>query len=164
MTYKKLSDEDIRARIEQYRSDFPYIEPKINHDIRVGDLRRLAFGDLRYRVAFGAGDPRLVVVRKVLDTHAVVVLVHAYTEMATSADAVFEREESYPLVVQKDIIGCARHEQIDTLLDRLPDEWEDEAWSGAPLLGPLDCRWTFKAREGEALRALTLETWLDLTK
>lgn len=147
--------ESIRALAAQHRARFPRPAPHVDHDVQVGDVRRLECGD---------ADARLVLVKDVLPTHVVVVLVHAYTEMITSADLVLEREGSYPLVVQNDLVSCALLEHVGLLIERLPAGWEDEAWSGADLIGPLDCRWAFKQSEGDALRALTMTTWWSLTE
>jgi hypothetical protein len=147
--------ERIALLAARHRERFPHRPLITDHDIRVNDLRRLTFGD---------NDSRLVLIRSVHDGHVVVALVHPYTEYAASCDLVYERDGSFPAVVQNDLLSCALHEHVTVLVDRLPDDWEEAAWSGPKLMGPLDARWTFKACEGDTLRSLTVETWLDLTE
>ena len=147
--------EHIALLAAQHRERYPHRPLVMDHDIRVNDLRRLTFGD---------NDSRLVLIRSVHDGHVIVALVHPYTEYATSRDFVHERDGSFPVVVQDDLLSCALHEHVTVLVDRLPDDWEESAWSGPKLMGPLDARWTLKANEGDTLRSLTAETWLDLTE
>ena len=144
----------ISALAAQHRERFPHRPPVIDHDVRVNDLRRLTFGD----------EARLVLVKSVHESHVVVALVHPYVELATNGDLVHEREHSFDLVAQFDLLSCALHAHVDALVDRLPEGWQHDAWSGTALAGPLDARWTFKAHEGAVLRSLTMETWWDLTE
>lgn len=130
---------------------------QIDLDIRPGDLRRC--------VSEGTWS-RIVLVRRVLPTHAIVCLVHSTPEWATEQDLVVPAGlvRSWPIIVQTQVIGCAGLSQIETLLTRMPEDWQDHASPGLPLGSPVnDARWAFKAAEVDALWALTHATWFELT-
>lgn len=115
-----------------------------------------------YQVADG-NNHRLVMVRSVFDTHVIACLAHSCEDWMTDADLV-SWEFGFPLVVQFDIQGCLLHEQLLKFIGHLPLGWEEDSYNGLSLIGPLDARWTLKASEGNTLRSMTTQTWLDLTE
>lgn len=128
---------------------------EINDDVRPGDLRRCDEGEEFARIVF---------VRRVLPTHAIVSLVHSEPENATASDLVIPAKiaTAWSPVIQENIIGCVYACQIRLLVARLPDGWELLASRGPELASPADSRWRFKEREIRDIRKLTDKTWADL--
>lgn len=140
----------------EYRQRHPAHSPTVDYDMRPGDLRRCTGGE---------AESRLVLVQSVHKHHVVVCLLHSEPEWATEADLVLAPSPvtPWPVVVQTDLVSCAVLEQVEVLVARLPDGWQHQAAAGPALVGPLDARWAFKEREIDALHALTLRTWWELT-
>ena len=102
---------------------------------------------------------------------AEVMLVHPYTELATSSDLIVSPERSampYRVVVETDTRAVVWLYQLAALIGEIPPEALEAvadvavgvspvaaAFStGMPLRGRFDPRWEFKALEGAAIRSL----------
>lgn len=153
----------LAAEAAEYRHRNPARRVEVDRDIRPGDIRRCI--PVRRHPVDNA-DARLVYVQAVHDKHVVVALVHSMPEWATSNDLVLSPSTvtGWPLVVQRDMVGCAYPDQIATLIARMPEGWEADAVPGLHLSGPLEARWRFKEGELDSLDALLLETWWELTE
>lgn len=140
--------------------------------------RQVSRGDLRFITPpyEAAGDTRLALVLNVDKTldFIEIALVHSSPELATSADGVVPGALAgtpYSVVIQTDLRGVVLTSvQASNLAGRLSEETMEEVSDlvetgrpesergirlGIPLRERHDRRWSFKASEGQALRALT---------
>lgn len=122
-------------------------------------------GDLRWAVSPQTDRSRVVLVRSVhpgsgQDTdYCTVMLGHSWgSELLTEADRVFTSEYTgapFAVTIQTDLFGCVFTHQLGPVVGRIEDASHSTAPMVAPLAGPNDPRWRFKAEEGAEFRMLT---------
>lgn len=88
-----------------------------------------------------------------------VMLVHAFTDLACDSDLIVEPSDAevpYPVVIQTDLLGTVKLDQLGPVIGTISNRVLAEADSGFRLQGPGDGRWGFKQEEGRQFRRITL--------